>query len=320
MIRHLHLASLWLVLFACFTATPASAQAPKVGDYYEDAVDIGFKVKMPKDWAYTPPQPNETELIGKYTPEFNRYINISPDQILWLEAYLVKFDRRAASKEGGEDAPEPRTPGDFGKNKEELRQWVESNIRGQGFRVTEEKERKVDKVEALEVLYTAQQGGVDFHVYAMLYQVRPDVDVAVVFNAPADKKWRKYESALSKMAKSFKKLDVEEVEYSGSREGDSPARSKKRGELEAECAKNPGWELYETDNYFVITDNDDREFIKELMDRLEAIRSVYEEIYPWDKAERIRMQAAKAKAEAGEAEEEGELCHLHLQSSQAGPS
>lgn len=305
MIRHLQLASLWLALFACFTATPASAQAPKVGDYYEDAVDIGFKIKMPKDWAYTPPQPNETELIGKYTPEFNRYINISPDQILWLEAYLVKFDRRGASAEG-EDAPAPRKQGDFGKNKEELRQWVESNIRGQGFRVTEEKERKVDQVESLEVLYTAQQGGVDFHVYAMLYQVRPDVDVAVVFNAPADKKWRKYESALSKMAKSFKKLEVEEVEYSGSREGDSPARSKKRGELEAECAKNPGWELYETDNYFVITDNDDREFIKELMDRLEAIRSVYEEIYPWDKAERIRMQAAKAKAESGEQEEEKE--------------
>ena len=45
---------------------PASAQAPKVGDYYVDDSDLGFKIKMPKDWSFIPPKDGEDILIGKY--------------------------------------------------------------------------------------------------------------------------------------------------------------------------------------------------------------------------------------------------------------
>lgn len=313
MTRHLRLLSFWLVLFAGLAATPAHAQAPKVGDYYEDSVDIGFKVKMPKDWEFTPPQPGEGNLIGKYSPAYNKYINLTPDEILWLEAYLVKFDRR---KPVGEDKITTDDEGnieieiaDRDYSDPDLKTWIEKNMRGRGFRIEDEKDLKIDKVPSTEYLYVGQTGEVEFYVYAMLYKLEENLEVAVVFNGPADsKKWRKYDSAFTKMAKSFKTVEVEKVEFSGARDGDTAVRSQKRAALEAECAKNPGWELHETKNYFVITDNDDREFIKELLDRLEAIRAVYEEIYPWDKADRLRAIAAQTRKEDEEKkkEEEGE--------------
>lgn len=314
MTRTLRYLSLALALLAGFVglAPAALAQAPKVGDYYEDTVELGFKVKMPKDWEFTPPQPDEGNLIGKYTPTYNKYIHIAPDEVLWLEAYVLKFDRRKDKEDSvevseGEDGKKKVKikRGDYSDSS--LKEWLESVSWGQGFRVKKQKEMKVDKVPSTELLYQAERNGQPFHAYAMVYHIQPEVDLAVVFNGPEDKKkWRKYESAVKKMAKSFKRLELEEVEYSGSREGDTPARSQKRGQLEAEVAKNPGWELYETENYFIITDNDDKEFIKQLQERIEAIRAVYEVLYPWDRADRIKLQAAKAKAERGEDEEDDE--------------
>ena len=52
MTRHFRLLSFWLLLFAGLAATPAHAQVPKVGDFYEDAVDIGFKVPERKYTAW----------------------------------------------------------------------------------------------------------------------------------------------------------------------------------------------------------------------------------------------------------------------------
>ena len=51
----------WLALLAPLSlalAVPASAQEPKPGrDWYEDAVDLGFRVKAPDGWSFVPPQP-----------------------------------------------------------------------------------------------------------------------------------------------------------------------------------------------------------------------------------------------------------------------
>jgi len=309
MTRTLRLLSFALFLIAGLTATPAHGQAPKVGDYYEDSVDIGFKVKMPKDWEFTPPQPGEGNLIGKYSPTYNKSIVLSPDASLWLEAYVIKFDRRKPVEE------DKVTTDDEGNieieiaerdnSEPDLKSWVDRYMRGRGFRVEEEKDYKINKVEATHYLYVGKTGEEDFYVYTMLYKLEENLDIAVVFNGPADKKkWRKYESAFKKMAKSFKPIEIEKLEVSVARPGDTAVRSQKRAKLEAECAKNPGWELHETKNYFVITDNDDREFIKELLARLEAIRQVYEEIYPWDRADRLRAVAAQARNEKEKEEKE----------------
>ena len=88
----------------------ANAQAPKVGrEYYEDNVDLGFKVKMPKDWEFIPPQPGEKKRIGKFTPEFNKWLDLDRgnDQ-LWIDAFLVKFDRRENDDERAFDVLDGR--------------------------------------------------------------------------------------------------------------------------------------------------------------------------------------------------------------------
>ncbi|MFT7486411.1 MAG: hypothetical protein ACI9F9_002266, partial [Candidatus Paceibacteria bacterium] len=251
---------LLLSLVCFFDLSSAWAQAPKPGKYYEDAVDIGFKIKMPKDWGFTPPRPGEDQLIGKYTPTNNRYINISSDTVLFLHGYLVKFDRRKEASEAREASSKTEPDGDteskpaFKGQEQELLDWLDSNVAGRAFRIKSAKETKVDKVPATEYLISAEHEGTMIHLYAMLYRLHPDVDVAVVFNGPEDnKKWRKYASAASKMAKSFKRVEVEVVELSESKADDTGLRTKKRAELEREVATTPGWKLYETGNYFVVS-------------------------------------------------------------------
>jgi hypothetical protein len=309
---------LLLALTLLGLSAPAAAQAPKAGDYYEDAVDLGFKLKMPKDWEFTPPQPGDRSLIGKYTPARNRFINISPDNVLWLEAYLIRLDRRADSKEAiesgagtGEDAREEARAGDepYRGQEQDVLDWLDDNMAGSGFRVLESKDKAIDKVDSTRLLIEGKDSGDPFHVFAQVYRLHPDCDVVFLMNGPADdKKWRKYESAADKMARSFKRVEVEVLELSEAREGDHGLRSTKRAELEREVATTPGWSLYETENYFVISNNEDRKFIEELMERLEAIRAVYEELYPFDEAARIKAEAAeRRKAEESEEGEEGPI-------------
>jgi len=309
--RFARLVALTLATLTAFTAAPLFAQAPRVGDYYEDKVDLGFKVRMPKDWEFTPPQPGERHVIGKYTPAYNRFINISPENVLWLEAYMVRFDRRP--KKGSKDEKKADIEIRPGKDDEDvdysqmprderhiklLTEWLDGNVWGNGFRVKKQKDTKVKKVPSTELLFSADDNGDEFHTYAMAYELAPDLDVAIVFNGPADKmKWRKYEVGCKKMAKSFQRVKVEQLELSDAKDTDSGLRSLKRAELEMEVAKSNDWKLYETENYFIISNNDDRDFMKELKERLEAIRAVYEEMYPFDEAARIQVAAQKRERE-----------------------
>lgn len=304
------LRSILLLLVAILgIAHVAGAQAPKVGDYYEDDTDLGFKVKMPKDWDFIPPEATDGNLIGKYSPPFNKYINIGPgpNQVLWLDAYLIKFDRRKeAEAESTKDAIRQASKA------ENLMDWVKDQIRqGNGYRVQEEKEQKIDKVPSVEYLIVGTREGIEFYVYAMLYKLREDVDVAAVFIGPADKKkWGKYESVFKKMAKSFKTVEVKELKTVAAVAGESPLRTQKRAQLHADAARTPGWVVHETPHYFILTNSDDREFVTEVKERLEAYRALFDEVVPFDEAERLWLEGRKKRAEeakaAGEGSEEGE--------------
>lgn len=305
----------FLVSLVLGSAT-AFAQAPKVGGYYEDNTSLGFRIKMPKGWEFSPPSPGDDHLIGKYTPINNRAINISPEDRLYLHAYLIKFDRRADSTEEEDKSSKP-DPSDgetesvkvYKNQEKDILKWLDGHMGGNGFRVESSKTKKIDHLEATEYKIAAQTNGSPFKVYAMLYRMQPDLDIAVIFNGPDDRgKWRKYESAASSMAKSFKRVKMKELKLSESKDSDSGLRTKKRAELEREVATTPGWTLHETDNYFIISNSDDREFMKELKMRLEAIRSVYETIYPFEAATRIKAEAQRIKREEEEedAKESGE--------------
>ncbi len=296
-------------------ATAAAAQVPKAGDYYEDAHDVGFKVKVPKGWEFIPAPPDDGNLLGKYEPDGSKYITLKGDEVLFITCWLVEFDRRP--KPEADEAP----PGSIDEAikrasvtvSPDIDEWIKRmrTDLGSGFTLVEKDETKVGDVEAVELLYegkspgsSAGPGGLPIYAYAMLYKVHPDVDVAMVFNAPADKKkWSKWESACKRMFKTFKAVEVGHREAVA--EGGS-ARDHKRAELELQMATNPGWELYETPNYFVVSNSEDLEFVEEACDRLEAIRKEYEKDYPLEKALKAR-EAAQRREDAARAKRLEEL-------------
>src|SRR5262249_5869937 len=71
-------------------------------------------------------------------------------------------------------------------------------------------------------------------------------------------------------------------------------------------SRNPNWKLYETPNYFVVSDNEDKAFLQELMGRLEAIHAVYEQDYPADKAKALRAAGASTHTGSVQSGKEGE--------------
>jgi hypothetical protein len=109
------------------------------------------------------------------------------------------------------------------------------------------------------------------------------------------------------MAKSFAPVAVKAL---AAAEGDD-VRSRKRAQLQTEVAKLGGeWKLYETPNYFILTPHKDKLFVKELQERLEAIRKQFEIDYPYEKAQELRKAGeglqtgsdAEKRERSGEAE------------------
>ncbi|MDF1798038.1 MAG: hypothetical protein P1V81_02590 [Planctomycetota bacterium] len=275
-----------LAILLAPAATPALAQIPKVGDYYVDDSDLGFKIKMPKDWSFIPPKVGEDLLIGKYNDPHPVQIPLGQSSFE-IEAWLLKFDRRGEVEDESDIVIEL---GGFDPI-DGIIEWAEVALPGTGWYVDSKKETKVGKVKATQYDFIGESrfdAEYKMRAYAMVYRLHPDCEVAVVFNGPGDdKKWKtKYKKTYDKMAKSLKVIEVEEPEFDAdiSHADDSPVRAKKRRELQDYVRRTPGWELYETENYFIVSHNDDKRFMKELMERLEAIRAVYMVDYPPEKA------------------------------------
>jgi hypothetical protein len=283
-------------LIAPLTST-ASAQA-KPGKYFEDSTDLGFKIKTPKDWEFVPSQPGENNLMGTYVPK-NRYVQIGGGNIMWPKCWIVKFDRRK-----GPDGKAPRGA----KN---LMAWMKTTDGlGSAMRKVSEKQVKVAKMQCDQFIYegkspqtNAGPGGLPTYAFATIYPLDPDYSVALVFSTPgAKKRWSKWKSGVTSMAKSLKKIEVERPEVSDSPAiGSGSMRARKRARLEKEVQTTPGWILRETPNYFIISNYDDKKFMEELEKRLEGIRSVYEVDYPIEKA--LIARKAKEEREAKEKED-----------------
>ena len=274
--------ALVLTLVGTLFAFPStvSAQAPKLArDYYEDPVDLGFKVKAIKDWEFVPPTPSERNLIGKYAPPNSQYIILKGDATLFLNVWMLKFDRREGKKKGIAD----------------IDTWMKSRIdEGKGWRRTRTKPKDISgkvKVPARCLIFEGQSlynmngdPPEPIKAHVAMYELSDDLEVAIVGIGPGDKrKWRTYEKVYASMAKSFRTVEVERVVAATSRKD---PRSAKREKLAMEAAKSEDWIFEETENYFIISNNQDREFLDELKQRLEAIRAVLERDYPFEKARR----------------------------------
>jgi hypothetical protein len=288
----------WLLIGIALLPGEAFAQAPKIGAYYKDNSDLGFMVKVPAEWQFIPPQPGDLNLIGKYAAPNEKGVQILSENKYWpFNAWLIKFDRRKANQQADDGkAKEDRRPQPPAAK--DLAAWIDdqTNIARAQWKKASEAKLQIAGVEATEFQYDGKLGDTPVRLYAAVYRLSADAEVALLFNGPGDpKKWSKYESAFTTMAKSFKRSDVAAKDPSSNLGGGS-LRARKKAQLADEVSRQPGWTLYETPNYFVLSNNPDKEFLDELLMRLEAIRKVYEETYPPSKAEELRKLAAAREA------------------------
>ena len=275
------------------------AQAPKKFEWFEDSVDMGFKIYRPEGWDLIPPQPHEKQMLAEFAPPFTWYINVGPDDILPLYGWLVAFDRRP-DEEGKPNKPRIET----------VEEWIKTKSAGAtGWTKIEEKRFKGVKVPATKYLFEGPNSNGPnrplVRLYAVVFSISEDLDVAMVFNGPPKKKWSKWGKAFDKMAKSFKLVEVERLD-AGDALGSASPRAAKRLKLQDHVAKLPGWELYETENYFIVTNNDDKPFVKEAMERMEAIRKVYEKHYPPSKARRVKNKPKTPGGQPGDGADPGD--------------
>ena len=285
----------------CLLTTLAAAQAPKVGKFYENQ-SLAFKVKVPLDWEQVPPEPNEKNLIVKYDPEGLKYIPMGRAGNLWLHCWLVKFDRRKKP-----ESDDKTTKIDFGAGEKDLAAWIKAGNAGPGFTLDgKARDFDVHKVPATEAVYkSAKVSEEEVKLYTCVYHLEADLDVAIVFNGPAEpKKWTKWENTFEEMAKSFARIEVKEAGGPAVDPSKMTLRDKKRAELQEKLRDTPDWKLYETPNYFVISSNPDQAFLDELKGRLEAIRQKYEEDYPYEKLQELKKLAAdlRTKEQTGKDE------------------
>jgi hypothetical protein len=282
---------------------PARAQEPKVGDYYEDKTDLGFKVRVPQKWDPIPASPDDGNLIIKYDPKTNKVIQIGKEERMDLHVWILKFDRRKSSAaEAPAAGPKKRVV-----REKDFPEWL-SHSGLKGFKPGTAKDMEINKVAATECVYTnntLSKDNEEVRFYAMTYKLQPEVDVVFAGWGPGDpKRWSKFESAFKEMARSFKTVEVK----AGKPEltANASLRDKKRAELQDAITRQPKWKLYETPNYFIVSDNEDKAFIDELLGRLEAIRAVYEQDYPAEKAKEIREAAARLHTGPVQAGKSGE--------------
>ena len=287
------------------------AQEPKVDSktWFEDDSKLGFKIKVPKDWEFIPPQPGEEMLVGRYEPKFRVPVTIGKGEEIYLGCWLVVFDRRPKPEEE-EEEPEVDEDGvrriviRFSNPYKDVVEWVtRSNaIDGAAWHVTDEDKLKIKGVvSAKQIEFTGLWRGFSWDgvksdevpevkAYAAVYELEKDLELALVFNGPGErKKWIPFRRAFEKMGKSLERVEiVSTAELLGENMpvGNSP-RAKKKAKLLDEIRRTPGWELYETPNYLIISNNDDKEFIEDLKTRLEAIREIYERDYPPEAARRV---------------------------------
>ena len=291
--------ALGIALALGLIAPASSAQAPKTGSsYYEDTVNFGFRFKEPKGWDFIPPQPGDPNLIGTYAAPNQKGILFPNRGTYWgYNAWVVKFDRRKEDESAPKDGSKRIVIGRSGAK--DIEEWVEraisSTLSGVSFKADEDsvKDVRIKGCEATERVFTGKLGDVDLALYAAVFELQEDVEVALVFNGPGGKKWNKYEGAFRRFAKTFSLIEIEAPEAPVL--GGGSLRETKRAKLKASVATMPGWELYETENYFVVSNNDDKDFLEELMVRLEAIREVYEETYPPSLAAELNALAAAKK-------------------------
>lgn len=217
----------------------------------------GYQIKPPKNFEAFPVQPNQRISIARFKDSKATVASgiqmHNTLQVSFYPASLIDDDQ---------------DPEDY---YEELITQMEKR---EGYcDVDKDKDLKVDRMPARE-RYLIPEGGQTAAYHMFLFQ---DDGVFVITGAALKDKFKNDVKDFSKAAKSFKRIDKEEL---SDENGDRSQMSEQELFLQRQIDKLPrGWDHMRTERYLFLF-NAEKTFVKEMGDQIESIRDTYEELYP----------------------------------------
>ncbi len=252
--RRLALVAMFMVL-----APVAAAQLHK-------DTRLGFQFKPPKKFEPIALNPREVTVVAKFQSSQAETSQASVGYQIqtFNSTYQIAFYANA------------RIDADLTREEFIDEIWEQLESGGGYSEVIKEKKTKIAKVAVLEKHIQPSNGQMT-HYAAVLDQE----DGIYIFQGTAlsERFSKKYASDFSKAAKSFKRIKKDD---STVREAELDQMDDGERFLQAQIDKLPeGWDHLRTDRYLFLF-NAEKNWVKLLADRIEAIRDVYEKLYPPD--------------------------------------
>ena len=233
--------------------------APLAGAQLHKDTRLGFQFKPPKKFVALAIEPGETIVVAKYQSEQREHGSTYGNQA--NPSFGVSF------------YPNALIDVERSTYVERLWERVETAL---GYcNVEKSKEARIGKDSCLEKHLRPENGGQTYYV-AVLDQ---DEGVFVFTGSVISERFSKYASDFSKAAKSFKRIDQDDH---SERDAELEQMSEQERFLQTQIDKlPPGWEHLRTERYLFLFDAD-KAWVKGLAEQIEAMRDVYQVVYPLD--------------------------------------
>ena len=279
----------WFVLPLALGALAQPAAAQKAGSKYVEDTTHGFEFKPLKEWAGIPvtAQLKASEVIARFSSEDLR-IKLPNNSISQgkAELYIFTFETPTAVT-GGNSGLRSRAGGET--RRPTIEEWIPRMFDFRDFKeeglkdpIIEPEDEKLKKgLVARRAAYGANSPNGYKLVIDTWTVTLPDFDLVFLYVLPSqgdrdDKKWlRTFET-------SVKSLRLIEKVAGPKRVTEGASYEEQYEYHKAEAEKTPGWTAVETpsEQYIIKTSSDDKGFIKEVIQRLESSRRVFEQDFP----------------------------------------
>jgi hypothetical protein len=254
-----------VVLISLSLASVARSQALHTDKH------LGFQFKPPKDYKSIAIDPLERRAVAKYqapTAEGSGDMGgVSSYRVFELKFYprgreLTEAD---AAVLDDEDAPKSLT--------EQMRGYLDQLY--SDYELTDERQLSIAGVKASELRYTNKEK--PFSSYCLL--VEQDEGMFLFEGTALTQRFKDAAAEFSKSAKTFKRIEKEDR---GARDSELAQLKEQDRFLQQQIDKlPPGWSSLRTTRYLFLYDAEEN-FVKQLAERIEAIRDEYERLYPPD--------------------------------------
>lgn len=282
----MHRVTRMVVLAAALSAGTAYAQKSLDNNWYVNK-EYGFKLRTPAKWGGIPLQPDEKIAIAKFNgPKIE--VSLKEGQAIGIPELLVlRFaNPKPVSVTTGTGAvgAKPDSAPDGGKPEDRAERnrpktfdaWVKKSSGWEGVRYeVQDKETKYGKLAARENV-VAHKGYAEIVIRALAVEFPTDEENIVLVYVLPEPHFGKWENLLRQSARTFTRIG-----RSGEQEdlsGDDLDSQRRRHA--ADVTKVPGWTLEETARYFIKIHNPDREFVDQIKEHIELIRTRLEEDFP----------------------------------------